>query len=149
VAGLLHRAGVLDLTQEHLRKADHLNPLADIPDLERAVGEAGFRIARIRYYTPLVGGVVENIMVRSAERWMARRAARRARDGGKAERGGREGDRAAHTRAARKQAQERIARGGFVLAGLKALTAVMKIDVLLFGRVRSGPFFALLEKRAE
>jgi len=25
----------------------------------------------------------------------------------------------------------------------------MKIDVVLFGRVKSGPFFALLEKRAE
>jgi SAM-dependent methyltransferase len=149
MAGLLHRAGALDLTQEHLRKSDHLNPLADIPDLERTVGDAGFGIARIRYYTPLVGGVVENIMVRSAERWMARRAAKRALDGGKAEGGGPEGDRAAHTRAARIQAQERIARGGFVLAGLKALTAVMKVDVLLFGRVRSGPFFALLEKRAE
>jgi hypothetical protein len=81
---------------------------------------------------------------------MARRAARRALEGGQAEGGGREAaDRAAHTRAARKQAQERIARGGFVLAGLKALTALMKLDVLLFGRVRSGPFFALLEKRAE
>ncbi len=150
VAGLLHRAGALDLTQEHLRKSDHLNPLADIPDLERMVGEAGFRIARIRYYTPLIGGVVENLMVRSAERWMARRAAQRALEGGQAEDGGRDAaDRAAHTRAARKQAQERIARGGLVLAGLKALTAMMKLDVLLFGRVRSGPFFALLEKRAE
>ena len=53
LAGLLDRAGAVDLTQEHLRKSDHLNPLADIPDLERTVGEAGFRIARIRYYTPL------------------------------------------------------------------------------------------------
>jgi len=150
LAALLHRVGAVDLTQEQLRKSDHLNPLADIPDLERAVGEAGFRIARIRYYTPLIGGVVENLMVRSAERWMARRAARRAPGGGKPEAGGRETeDRAAHTRAARKQAQERIARGGLVLGGLKALTAVMKLDVVLFGRVRSGPFFALLEKRAE
>jgi SAM-dependent methyltransferase len=145
VAGLLHRVGAVDLTQEHLRKSDHLNPLADIPDLERTVGEAGFRVARIRYYTPLLGGVIENIMVRSAEQWMARRAARRAAAAGTPD----GGDRVACTRAARKQAQERIARGGIVLAGLKALTAVMKLDVLLFGRVRSGPFFALLEKRAE
>jgi len=144
VAGLLHRVGAVDLTQEHLRKSDHLNPLSDIPDLERTVGEAGFRVARIRYYTPLLGGVIENIMVRSAEQWMARRAARRAAAAGTPD----GGDRAAYTRAARKQAQERIARGGIVLAGLKALTAVMKLDVLLFGRVRSGPFFALLEKRA-
>ena len=146
VTGLMHRLGVLDLTQEHLRKSDHLNPLADIPDLEQVVGEAGFRVARIRYYTPLVGGFIENILVRTAERWMARRAA--ASEGGGGER--REcGDRAAYTRVARKEAQDWIARGGVVLAGLRALTFVMKIDVLLFGRVRSGPFFALLEKRAE
>ena len=33
--------------------------------------------ARIRYYTPIVGGFVENILMRMAERAMARRAARR------------------------------------------------------------------------
>jgi SAM-dependent methyltransferase len=150
IAGLMHRAGVVDLTQEHLRKSDHLNPLADIPDLERTVGEAGFRVARIRYYTPLVGGVIENIMVRSAERWMARRAARRGARRGKTEgAGGDSGARAAFTREARREAQERIARGGALLAVLEALTALMKLDILLFGRVRSGPFFALLEKRVE
>jgi SAM-dependent methyltransferase len=156
IAGLMHRVGAIDLTQEHLRKSDHLNPLADIPDLERTVGEAGFRIARIRYYTPLIGGVVENIMVRSAEQWMARRAARRAAGGAAggptAEASGGSGDaasRAAYQRAARTEAKDRIARGGPVLFGLKVLTALMKVDVALFGRVKSGPFFALLEKRTE
>ena len=33
----LERIGLVDLGQERLRKSDHLNPLADIPDLERAV----------------------------------------------------------------------------------------------------------------
>ena len=67
----LARLGLIDLKQEHLRKSDHLNPLADIPDLERTVGAAGFRVAEIRYYTPIVGAFV-------AER---DHAARRARDG--------------------------------------------------------------------
>jgi SAM-dependent methyltransferase len=156
VAGLLHRAGAVDLTQEHLRKSDHLNPLDDIPDLERTVGEAGFRIIRIRYYTPLVGGLVENILVRTAEQWMAKRAARRAARKGSAGAGGPgvaagdpAGARGGFQRAARSEAKERIARGGAVLMGLEALTALMKLDVLLFGRVKSGPFFALLEKRTE
>jgi SAM-dependent methyltransferase len=157
VAGLLHRVGAVDLTQEHLRKSDHLNPLADIPDLERTVGEAGFRVARIRYYTPLVGGVVENILIRSAEQWMARRAARRAAKTAAvpaaAAAGPSSGDaahaRAAFARAARAEAKDRIARGGVVLSGLRALTLLMKLDVILFGRVKSGPFFALLEKRRE
>jgi len=156
ITSLMHRVGAVDLTQEHLRKSDHLNPLVDIPDLERTVGEAGFRVARIRYYTPLVGGVVENIMVRSAEQWMARRAARRAARAGAGagpadgHGGGADaGARAEYARAARTEAKDRIARGGPVLFGLKALTALMKLDVVFFGRVRSGPFFALLEKRAE
>ncbi len=141
IAGALHRAGVIDLTQEHLRKSDHLNPLADIPDLERTVAAAGFRIARIRYYTPLVGGVVENLLVRSAERWLARRAAARAD-----ETPGAALDPAAAARTARVEAKAQIARGGPTLVILRALTALMKLDVRLFGRVRSGPFFALLEK---
>jgi SAM-dependent methyltransferase len=142
VAAWMNRAGAIDLTQEHLRKADHLNPLADIPDLERTVGRAGFRIARIRYNTPLIGGFIENILMRTAEQWMARRAARRrgavsSSDGGRAQ----------DAAAARSAAKERIARGGPTLLALRALTALMKLDVVFFGRVRSGPFFALLEKQ--
>jgi SAM-dependent methyltransferase len=64
----LERIGLVDLAQERLRKSDHLNPLADIPDLEATVQAAGFRIARIRYYTPLIGAFVENILMRMAER---------------------------------------------------------------------------------
>ena len=30
---------------------------------------------------------------------------------------------------------------------LRGLTALMELDVLLFGRIRTGPFFALLEKQ--
>ena len=86
----------------------------------------------------------------AGEGWEGRGgAARRASASeGTAGEGRQDGNRAAYLRAARKEAQDRIARGGLVLAGLKALTVVMQIDVLLFGRVRSGPFFALLEKRA-
>ena len=93
-----------DLRQEHLRKSDHLNPLRDIPELEQVAHAAGFRIGRIRYYTPIVGGFVENILMRD----------RRARDG--AARRGRlgpisgEADADAQAiRAARKSAKERIA----------------------------------------
>jgi hypothetical protein len=31
-------------------------------------------------------------------------------------------------------------------AVLRVLTAAMKLDLLLFGRIESGPFFALLER---
>jgi hypothetical protein len=141
LAQRLDRAGLIDLRQEHLRKSDHLNPLADIPELHRVAADAGFRIVRIRYYTPLVGGFVENILVRMAERRMAKRAARRLRGAIAAG----DVDRAA-IREARTSAKTRIARSTSTRAALEALTVAMKLDLLLFGSIESGPFFALLEK---
>ncbi len=70
----LERMELIDMRQERLRKSDHLNPLADIPELRRVAADTGFRIKRIRYYTPLVGGFVENILMRLAEKRLADRA---------------------------------------------------------------------------
>jgi ubiquinone/menaquinone biosynthesis C-methylase UbiE len=148
----LERVGLIDMTQERLRKSDHLNPLRDVPHLEAVVDRAGFRIARIRYYTPIVGGFVENILMRMAERALARRADRRraaappAAPGRSAEVAG-----SAHSadglREARLSAKARLARGGPLVRALQAVTVAMDVDLLLFGRIRSGPFFARLEKR--
>jgi SAM-dependent methyltransferase len=141
VAQQLERWGLTDLRQEHLRKSDHLNPLRDIPELEQVAHAAGFRIGRIRYYTPIVGGFVENILMRVAERAMARRAAGRLGSTSGA------ADASAQAiRAARKSAKEQIANSPATYAALRALSFAMKLDLLLFGRIRSGPFFALLVK---
>ncbi len=138
LARFLERRGLVDLTQERLRKSDHQNPLADVPDLERHVRAAGFHLERICYYTPLVGGFVENILIRLAERALARRAAGRPDPSSHAPAGA--------LREARATAKRRIARRGWTYRALRALTVMMKLDVLLFGRIRSGPFFALLRK---
>jgi SAM-dependent methyltransferase len=140
LARWLERQGLVDLTRERLRKSDHVNPLADIPDLERAVEVAGFRIERIRYYTPLVGGFVENILVRAGEHWLAKRAARREAAAGRVI------DSNDAAREARAAAKARVGRKGAAYATLRAVTWVMKLDLLLFGRVRTGPYFALLQK---
>jgi SAM-dependent methyltransferase len=141
LARVLERRGLIDMRQERLRKSDHLNPLADIPELEAVARETGFRIARIRYYTPIVGGVVENILMRLAERAMARRAARRLAAAGNPD------AEIAAAREARTAAKARIANSPATYAALRGLSFAMKLDLLLFGRIRSGPFFALLEKQ--
>ena len=135
----LERMGLVDLARERLRKSDHLNPLVDIPDLERTVGRAGFRIERIRYYTPILGGFVENIGLRMAEHLMARRAA------GTGQRGS-DPESADAVRTARTRAKQRVGTRGATFRALQLVTWIMKLDVALLGRVRSGPFFALLVK---
>jgi SAM-dependent methyltransferase len=140
----LERLGLIDMRQERLRKSDHLNPLADVPDLERVARACGFRIARITFYTPIVGGFVENILMRMAERAMAKRAARRIDPSV----GAADAD-AQAIREARSSAKEQIARSPATYAVLRSLSFAMKLDLLLFGRTTSGPFFALLEKETE
>jgi SAM-dependent methyltransferase len=140
LARWFERHGMMDLSRERLRKSDHLNPLVDIPDLESVVQAAGFRIARIRYYTPAVGAVVENILMRLAEHWLSKRAARRAASTGHAI------DSAEAARQARSTAKAGIDRKGLPFALARLATWAMSLDIILFGRVRSGPFFALLVK---
>ena len=139
LAATLERAGLIDIRQERLRKSDHLNPLADHAELAAAAGRAGFRIERITYYTPIIGAFVENVLVRMGERLLARRAVR----SGAAARP----DDPAALKAARSAAKASVRARGATYQALVALSAVMKLDIWLFGRVRSGPFFALLRRR--
>jgi SAM-dependent methyltransferase len=138
LARLIERAGLIDLRQERLRKSDHVNPLADHDDLARVARECGFEIERITYYTPVIGSFVENILARMAEQLLARRAARGRPDAADG--------RADALRSARTSAQARVRRRGMTYAALVALSAIMKLDVVCFGRLKSGPFFALLRK---
>ena len=50
---------------------------------------------------------------------------------------------------ARAQGKERVARSRSTRAVLRVLSAAMKLDLLLFGHVESGQFFALLERTAD
>lgn len=47
---------------------------------------------------------------------------------------------------ARAEGKRRVAESTPTRLVLRALTAAMKLDLLLFGRIESGPFFALLER---
>lgn len=141
LARLCEHVGLLDLRQERLRKSDHLNPIADHDELHAVAGDCGFRVERVTYYSPVVGAFMENVVARIVERFMTRRAARllptSATD-----------DPTAPVRAARRAAQAQVRRGGLVYWSLRGATGVMKLDLWLFGRIRTGPFFALLRKPA-
>jgi len=133
-AHLCERMGLLDLRQERLRKSDHLNPIADHDDLARVTAASGFRVERVTYYTPIVGAFVENVFVRMVERVMTRRA-RRANS-----------SEASAVRDVRASAKATMGKRGWAYRAMLVLTWIMKVDLVLFGRIRSGPFFALLRK---
>jgi SAM-dependent methyltransferase len=132
-ASVIERIGLSDLTIEKLRKTDHLNPLVSRRHLDEVAAGAGFRVARFRYYTPVLSSIAENILVPVAAHAMARRAAA----------GGVNRD---AMRTARMQAKNRVGQRGAVYRVLRFMTSLTMLDVTLLGNLRSGPFFALLIK---
>jgi len=138
-ASAIEGLGLADLTIEKLRKTDHLNPLTSRAHLDEVAAEAGFRVERFTYYTPLLSSIAENIVVPVAAHTMARKAARSTRGSSGVDRGA--------MRMARLAAKDRLAQRGWAYRVLQAMTRVTMLDVTLFGRMRSGPFFALLVKK--
>ena len=132
LARWLERRGLVDLSRERLRKSDHLNPLADIPDLERVVS-AAVRVPASFYPH---GHVLRHPHAITNIGWLPR--ASRQPPGGAPPPDA--------ARAARTAAKQRLSRKGPAYVALRAVSWMMKLDLLLFGRVRSGPFFALLVK---
>jgi SAM-dependent methyltransferase len=133
----IERAGLADLTVDRLRPTDHLNPLASRAHLDEVAARAGFRVERFRYYTPILSRIAESVFVPAVAHMLARRKSTAA------------GVDNAALRAARLDAKRVLSRRGIMYRALQVMTSVVMLDVKVLGRVRSGPFFALLVKRRQ
>ena len=134
LAKRLGRAGLLDHEREAMRKSDHRNPIRSHEHFDALCASAGLVVAERRYYNVVFKAVIEDLLLRIVEQ--IRR--------GKAP--------ASHAPA--ENPHETGARtigapapGFFLLAVARALTLLLKLDILFFSRVRTGPFFALLVPR--
>jgi SAM-dependent methyltransferase len=134
----LDRKGLVDNRPERERKSDHRNALRSYELLEDLLAEADFRIETIRYYNVVFKAVIEDLMLPLAEHnlW-GREAKRRAMQA--AEKESRKSPEGGEFRVVTRPNVGRWAHGPLALA-----TALMKLDVALFGRIRTGPFFLLL-----
>ena len=130
----LGQAGLIDHEREALRKSDHVNAIRSHEHFEALCAEAGLEVAERRYYNVVFKAVVEDLGLRLYEQ--ARRRKSRPPEAA--------GGRSAHSLRASGRAP-----GALALAAARALTWVLKLDVVLFGGVRTGPFFGLLRPRAK
>jgi SAM-dependent methyltransferase len=130
LARRLGRAGWLDHEREALRKSDHRNAIRSHEHFEALCAEAGLVVAARRYYNVVLKAVVEDLLLRLVEH--ARRAPAPSPAAGQAAR----------------SAGPATGPGRLTLGVARALTWLIKLDVVLFGGVRTGPFFGLLRPRA-
>ncbi len=125
----LDRRGLVDNKPERDRKSDHVNALKSYQQLESLLGESGFRIESIRYYNVVMKAVIEDLFLPLVEQNLWRR---------------REKPKYPSAGSASDATAERPNVGRWAHAPLALATALLRLDVALFGRVRTGPFFLLL-----
>jgi SAM-dependent methyltransferase len=147
LARRLGRAGLIDHEREAMRKSDHRNAIRSHEHFDELCAEAGLQVEERRYYNVVVKAVVEDLGLRLFEQ------ARRGRAGAGAVTNEREHE---HEREREHDHDHdhvtaRVAPsspGRALIMAATMLTWFLKLDVVLFGGIRTGPFFGLLRPRA-
>ena len=131
LAKRLGSAGLIDHEREALRKSDHVNAIRSHEHFDALCEATGLRVLERRYYNVVFKAVVEDLLLRMLQH--ARRDAKAPLP------------MSPHAHAL---AAPATAPGPLVVAAATLATWLLKLDVLLFGRIRTGPFFGLLAPRA-
>jgi ubiquinone/menaquinone biosynthesis C-methylase UbiE len=137
---LFVRAGVYDFEREKLRKSDHIKALKTWEEVVAAFERAGLRVVKVTFWNSVFTSFVEHVVMKLGEAVLGRtRRAKRAQ-ADKVTAG------TAREIRARQQVRARLTRRGPAYYALQAITLVMELDLWLFGRLRSGSYFILVEK---
>ncbi len=159
LARRLGRLGFIDHEREAMRKSDHVNAIRSHEHFEALCADAGLEVADRRYYNVVFKAVVEDLLLRMYEQ--ARRPKRKrtaaAHDAHAHDHG--------HGHAHHHHAADHVhavptggaaaeprrvgapAPGRVALTAARGLTWLLKLDVVAFGGIRTGPFFGLLRPR--
>lgn len=127
-------------------KADHVKAIETYEDLVALIEEHGFGVVEVRFWNSLFTSLVEHVVMPVAERVLLS-LRRRARGG---DREGARSDGAprwAGARAPRAHWRQRAWRKGPLYWMARLLTWLMGLDMALFGRMRSGTYFLLVERK--
>jgi ubiquinone/menaquinone biosynthesis C-methylase UbiE len=135
LARRLGERGLIDHEREAMRKSDHVNAIQSHEHFDALCFSAGLVVAERRYYNVVFKAVVEDLMLRLYEQ----RRRGRAPVAADAHDHDHESAHAPHA--------EPAPPGRTLLAVAHVLTWILKLDVVLFGGIRTGPFFGLLEPR--
>ena len=145
------RAGVYDFERQARRKSDHVKALATWDDVLDAMRQAGLRPVKIVFWNSVFTSFVEHVVMKLGEAALGRRSAAIAdARAAHATHGTADGALAADGTArevrARRKIRSYLTSKGPVYYGLQAVTLLMDLDLWLFGKLRSGSYFIVVEK---
>ncbi len=134
---LLRQRQIGDFHTDDLRKADHVKVLTTWPQVVAFAAFHGLRVEQVRFWNGVFQSLIDNVLIRLGEGFLLRR--KTATTVAKVSAG-------TNPSRATGSARQVVSRRPAVRLALQGLTWLMQLDILLFGRLRSGPFFALMRK---
>jgi ubiquinone/menaquinone biosynthesis C-methylase UbiE/uncharacterized protein YbaR (Trm112 family) len=144
------RAGWYDFSREARRKSDHVKALETWEDVLAAFERAGLRPVKVVFWNSLFTTFVEHVLMKLGEAALGRAPA--PRGGPPAAQAPRDPATPATSNGvvreirARQRLRRHLRPGGPVHLALLAVTLVMELDLWLFGWMRCGSYFLVVEK---
>ena len=133
------RAGLYDFSREARRKSDHVKALETWEEVEAAFVRAGLRPVKVVFWNSLFTTFVEHVLMKVGEALLGRTRTRKPP--GQPTPAG-----TAREIRARQRVREHLRPGSLVYRALMAVTLLMELDLWLFGWMRCGSYFILVEK---
>lgn len=144
---LFVRAGLYDFSREARRKSDHVKALERWEDVTAAFERAGLRPVKVVFWNSLFTTFVEHVLMKLGEALLGRQRSASAQPAPLAE-----ADAAlqptgvAREIRARRRVRAQLRPSSPVYRALQAITLLMELDLWLFGWMRCGSYFILVEK---
>ncbi len=137
------RAGWYDFQREERRKSDHIKALETWEDVLEAMHRAGLRPVQVVFWNTLFTSFVEHVVMKLGEVVMGRSALRNRSQSAQGTSLAAGTVRELH---ARQHMRKRLEQKGMTYYALQAITLLMECDLWLFGRMRCGNYFIVVEK---
>lgn len=149
------RAGVYDFEREARRKSDHVKALETWEDVLAAMQRAKLTPVKTLFWNSVFTSFVEHVVMKLGEAALGRRsqAATQSDKPGALDLSESEGDEltvqsgTAREIRARRRMRGYLNQHGPVYYALEAVTKLMELDLILFGALRSGSYFIVVQKQ--
>jgi ubiquinone/menaquinone biosynthesis C-methylase UbiE len=144
---LFVRAGLYDFERQARRKSDHIKALRTWEDVLDAMDQAGLKPVKIVFWNSVFTSFVEHVLMKLGEAVLGR--TKKAKKPKEPNNNGEYvvSDGTHREIVARQRMRGQLDKRGPVFMALTAVTLMMELDLWLFGKLRSGSYFIVVEKK--
>ncbi len=142
----LVRAGVYDFERETRRKADHLKALATWEEVLEVMAQAGLKPVKVVFWNSLFTTFVEHLVMKLGEVVFGRSPKRTPEVGPTSAAQAPPEKHLCKELRARQRLRQQITKRSLTYFALLAITSLMELDLWLFGWLRCGSYFLVVEK---